>query len=212
MQILELNHIAGWVLFAMGTMYAILISILGSSLWDLLRGKNGDPERQDIFFDKYNDVIEFSIAAGPLVGLLETNSLGSQALSKAAPVLSGTANGSAQMGEMFNAIAGAMSATSLGIGLALTGFVVGLVCRWIYQVEPEKETRPAVETVATRVGSQTAPATSKPKMDYKEIIRREAALIFKRGDRPGDAGKKDFLDLKKGDAVRPQTTTLHEVA
>lgn len=183
MQIFE--HIEPWVLVSMGILYSVLFSILLSAFWDLLTKQRRDPLRQEIFFDKYADMIEFSIAAGPLIGLFSTNMLGSQALSKAAPVLSGTANGSAQMGEMFTAIAAAMSATSLGIGLALTGFVVSLLCRWIYQVEPVQESEPISEATTETQG-----------LDYKEIIRKEAAAIFKR-PKTEKSKEPQILDLQE---------------
>jgi len=118
------------------TIYIELLTIITSSLCDFFTGKRRDRIRQEIFFDKYMDIINFTESAGPLIGLFSTNSLGSYALLKAGPVLSGGSNGSSQMGEMFDSIAQAMSATSLGIGVALLGFVASLVCRWIYDIEP----------------------------------------------------------------------------
>jgi len=140
-----ITHTEPWVLASLGTMYIVLLSIITSSLCDFFTGKRRDRIRQEIFFDKYMDIINFTESAGPLIGLFSTNSLGSYALLKAGPVLSGGSNGSSQMGEMFNSIAQAMSATSLGIGVALLGFAVSLVCRWIYDIEPVAEYNTAVK-------------------------------------------------------------------
>lgn len=189
-----IKHTELWVLVSIGSLYCLLLAIFISSIWDLISGARKDKRRQDIFFGRYNDIIVFAISAGPLIGLFSTNRLGSEALEKAAPILSGSANGTAQMGEMFSSIAGAMSATSLGIGLALTAFAVELVCRWIYSVEPraleleeEKPERKAEVIKRAQVVADKEPITVKTtKPNFPEYVHEHRVAVVEKGSGGGN--------------------------